>query len=160
MSTYKVVMAADFSGFRLKQAVKAQLIATGHDVTDLGPLQESDRLPYFEAAAAVAAAIQGGSHDRGILICGTGAGVSLIANKYKGIHCVACESIYTAKRISWINNANVLAMGERVVSYDMGSEMALAFLSGEWCDGFDDARRANNQRGFALLGNIEAKHFK
>jgi len=153
----KVAIGSDFSGFRLKEAVKARLCEAGYEVLDLGQQKEEDHLLYYEAASNVARAVQAGKAPRGIVFCGTGGGVSLIANKFRGIYCIACESIFTAEKIALINNANVLAMGERVVSQDIGGEMALRFLEGEWCDGFAEERRRNNERGFAVLQQIEAE---
>jgi ribose 5-phosphate isomerase B len=117
-------------------------------------------VPYYEAASSLAKALQSGVYERGIAICGTGAGASLIINKFKGIYCVACESVFTAQRISLINNANVLAMGEKVVSQEMACEMAREWLNGVWCEGFDEQRRKNNERGFQVLQEIESRHFK
>ena len=84
----------------------------------------------------------------------------MIVNKFRGVYCVACESVFTAEKISHINNANVLAMGARVVSWDMGGEMAEKFLAGKWCEGFAEQRRQNNEKGFAVLQSIEAANFK
>ncbi|HEY8465142.1 MAG TPA: RpiB/LacA/LacB family sugar-phosphate isomerase [Bacillota bacterium] len=156
----KVIIASDFSGFRLKQAVKNHLIKIGYEVDDVGQQTEAEQVPYYEAASNLARAMQSGKYTRGIVICGTGAGVSLIVNKFKGIYCVACESVYTAEKISLINNANVLAMGEKVVSLDMGAEMAEKFLSGIWCKDFTAERKENNRKGFARLQEIEAENFK
>lgn len=156
----KVVIASDFSGFRLKEAVKAHIISLGYDVADVGAQTEDDNMLYFDASACLAKEIQEKKADRGIVICGTGAGVSMIANKFKGVYAVACESIFTAEKISLINNANVLAMGERVVSYSMGAEMAEKWLEGKWCEGFAEERRHNNERGFARLQEIENQGFK
>ncbi len=155
----KVAIASDFSGFNLKEAVRKFLITEGYAVEDVGQTSTTERVLYFEAAAGLAKALQSGSADRGIAICGTGAGVSLIANKFRGIYCVACESVFTAQRTSLINNANVLAMGEKVVSHDMACEMAKAWLNGVWCEGFDEQRRLNNERGFAALQEIERQNF-
>jgi ribose 5-phosphate isomerase B len=153
----KVVIASDFSGFRLKESVKAHVISLGYDVADVGAQKESDTTLYYEAAGAAAQMIQSGEADRGIVICGTGAGVSMIANKYRGVYAVACESVYTAEKTSLINNANVLAMGEKVVSYAMGAEMAEKWLAGKWCEGFETQRRLNNERGYAKLKELEDK---
>ena len=156
----KVVIASDFSGFRLKEAVKNYLISKRYDVTDVGQLKEEEHVLYFNSAAALAKAIQSGQYDRGIVICGTGAGVSMIVNKFKGVYCVACESVFTAEKTSLINNANVLAMGERVVSYSMGQDMAEKWLEGIWCQGFAEERKKKNEAGFAALQQIENKNFK
>ena len=151
----KVVIASDFSGFRLKEAVKAHVLSLGYDLVDVGAQTEEDSTLYYEAASRAAELIQKGEAERGIVICGTGAGVSMIANKFRGVYAVACESVYTAEKTSLINNANVLAMGEKVVSYAMGSEMAEKWLAGRWCEGFEDQRRLNNERGFAKLQELE-----
>ena len=156
----KIVIASDFSGFNLKQAIKKFLIDNQYDVDDVGQLDPENKMLYFDAASKLAIAMQSGKYARGIVICGTGAGVSLIVNKFRGIYCVACESVFTAERTSLINNANVLAMGEKIVSYDMGWEMAKAWLDGKWCEGFEEQRRKNNERGFAVLQEIEQKNFK
>ena len=151
----KVAIASDFSGLQLKEEVKRFLIEKGYAPTDLGQQTADEQLLYFEAAANLAKAIQKGEYDRGILFCGTGAGISLIANKHRGVYCVACESLFTAEKISLINNANVLAMGEKVVSYAMACEMAQAFLDAKWCDGFEEQRRKNNENGYRMLKQIE-----
>jgi ribose 5-phosphate isomerase B len=155
----KVVIASDFSGFNLKEVVRNYLLSAEYAVQDVGQRTAAEHVFYFEAAASLAKALQSGMADRGIAICGTGAGVSLIANKFKGVYCVACESVFTAQRTSLINNANVLAMGEKIVSHDMACEMAREWLSGIWCDGFDEQRRKNNERGFAVLQDIERENF-
>jgi ribose 5-phosphate isomerase B len=84
----------------------------------------------------------------------------LVINKFRGVYCVACESVFTAQKTSLINNANVLAMGEKVVSQAMACEMAEEWLRGAWCDGFEEQRRKNNERGFAALQEIERENFK
>lgn len=84
----------------------------------------------------------------------------MIANKFRGVYAVACESVYTAEKTSLINNANVLAMGEKVVSFSMGAEMAERWLEGRWCQGFEEQRRRNNERGFGKLQEIESENFK
>jgi ribose 5-phosphate isomerase B len=84
----------------------------------------------------------------------------MIVNKFKGIYCVACESVFTAQKTALINNSNVLAMGEKVVSYDMGCEMVKEWLSAQWCEGFEEQRRKNNERGFEVLQGLEQKNFK
>ena len=155
MSEKRVVIGSDFSGFRLKEAVRLSLLAQGWEVEDVGQQKEEEQVLYFAAAAAVARKVQSRCYAKGIVICGTGAGVSLVASKFKGVYCVACESVYTAEKTSLINNANVLAMGEKVVSFAMGAEMAEKWLAGNWCEGFEPQRKANNEKGFAFLQQIE-----
>ena len=142
----KVAIACEASSFQLKEQVKKHILDLGYEVVDAGQQSEEENVLYYEAAANLAKKIQSGECERGIVFCGTGAGASLIANKFKGVYCVACESIFTAEKISLINNANVLAMGSRVVSFDMACEMAERFLAGRWCEGFAEQRRKNNER--------------
>ena len=156
----KIVIASDFSGFNLKQAVKKYLLDNKHELADVGQVDSENKVLYFDAAISLATAMQTGEYARGIVICGTGAGVSLIVNKFKGIYCVACESVFTAQKTALINNSNVLAMGEKVVSYDMGCEMVKEWLSAQWCEGFEEQRRKNNERGFEVLLGLEQKNFK
>lgn len=156
----KVAIACESSSYLLKEAVKKRIVALGYDVLDVGQLNEEDQVLYYEAAQNLARVIQDGTCERGIVICGTGGGVSMIVNKFRGVYCVACESVFTAEKISLINNANVLAMGARVVSWDMGGEMAEKFLAGKWCEGFAQQRRLNNEKGFSVLQAIEAANYK
>lgn len=156
----KVAIACEASSFLLKEAVKTRIEALGYTVLDVGQQREDENVLYFEAAQNLAKVIQSGECEKGIVICGTGAGVSMIVNKFRGVYCVACESVFTAEKISLINNANVLAMGARVVSWDMGGEMAEKFLAGSWCEGFAEQRRINNEKGYEILQNIEAESFK
>lgn len=156
----KVAIACESSSFPLKEAVKKRLIDDGYDILDVGQQTADENVLYFEAAENLAKVIQSGECERGIVICGTGAGVSMIVNKFRGVYCVACESVFTAEKISLINNANVLAMGGRVVSFDMGCEMAENFLAGKWCEGFAEQRRLNNERGYKKLQEFEEKFYK
>ena len=151
----KVAIACEASSFQLKEQVKKHILDLGYEVVDAGQQSEEENVLYYEAAANLAKKIQSGECERGIVFCGTGAGASLIANKFKGVYCVACESIFTAEKISLINNANVLAMGSRVVSFDMACEMAERFLAGRGCEGFAEQRRKNNERGYEVLRQIE-----
>ena len=119
----KVVISCETSSFLLKEAVKRRLEAAGYQVLDVGAQSADQQVAYYDAARRLAQVIQRGECARGIAMCGTGGGISMIINKFKGCYCVACESVFTAEKISLINNANVLAMGARVVSWDMGGEI-------------------------------------
>lgn len=152
----KVGIACESSSVDLKEAIKKHLTIFGYELIDVGQQEGGEPVLYYEAASNLAKLVQDGKCQRGIVICGTGAGVSMIANKFQGVYCVACESVFTAEKISLINNANVLAMGARVVSHDMGCEMAEKFLEGKWCEGFSEQRRKNNEAGYHVLQKIES----
>ena len=107
-------------------------------MTDVSP---DAPLLYQDAAKLVAKGVQSKEYDRGIAICGTGMGVSIIANKFRGVYAALCESVYTARRSKVINNTNVLCMGGFVIGPVMGWEMAKAWLEAEHLQGIDSAEK-------------------
>ena len=135
----RVAIASDRSGFPLKDAV-AEYLATRDDVeiVDFGLGSADENEPYDGQAPKVAHAIQKGDADLGILICGTGQGMGIVANKHKGIYAVVADSEFAARRGRIINNANVLTMGGWVTPPFMGVEIARAFLDSEFTVGMDD----------------------
>lgn len=156
----KLVIAADFSAYILKDAVKAHLIEEGHEIVDVGHMANGDKVVYPQAVSALVQKIRSGECERGILFCGTGAGVSIAANKFKGIYCVPCESVFTASKSPVINNANVLAMGYNVVGPENGCRIADMWLSQSFCNGFAPERAVFIQGLFAQLQQIEEENFK
>ncbi|MFW6285414.1 MAG: RpiB/LacA/LacB family sugar-phosphate isomerase, partial [Bacillota bacterium] len=111
----KLMIGSDAAGYDLKEVVKANLIDLGYNVDDIGMTDKNDPKAYFEVAEKGAKLVQKGDYDKGILICGTGMGMSITANKHEGVHAAACESVYTAEKARAINNANVLTMGGWVI---------------------------------------------
>ncbi len=153
----KIAIGSDKSGFVLKEAVKAYLEEAGIAYDDLGTTDVGDVHPYYQVASEVAPRLQDGSYEKAILICGTGAGMSIVANKFRGVFAVACENIYSAKMCRAINNANVLCMGGWIVGPEMGVEMVKTFLNTAWCEGLEDWRAANMHKFSAKLAEIEEK---
>ena len=151
----KIAIGSDKSGFSAKEAIKAYLTEIGADFEDLGTVTEENVHPYYEVASTVAPKVQSGEFDRAILICGTGAGMCIVANKYKGVHAVACEGVYSAKMARAINGANVLCMGGWIVGPEMAIEMTKAFLSTEWLQDLEDWRQTNLKRFNACVEAIE-----
>ena len=152
----KIAIASDASGFRLKEAVKQTLRDAGYDVTDVGQQQEADTLTFFEAGTLLGKAMQSGAYARGLIMCGSRAGVCLVTGKFRGVHAVCCESEYTARHLARITNANVMAMGEKVVTPAVAGEMALAFVKSTWCDGMPPEVAGRCQAGYARIQEIEA----
>lgn len=151
----KIAIGSDKSGFAAKEAIKAYLTGIDADFEDLGTVTEDNVHPYCEVASTVAPKVQSGEFDRAILICGTGAGMCIVANKYKGVHAVACEGVYSARMARAINGANVLCMGGWIVGPEMAIEMVKAFLNTEWLEGLEDWRQANLKRFNACVESIE-----
>lgn len=137
----------DHIGFELKNAVIEVLEEYGLEYKDFGCFT-SDRAEYPVFAQKVAKAVVAGECDRGILLCGTGVGISIAANKVKGIRAVVCSEPYSAKLAKEHNNANILAMGARVI----GSEMAKMILRA-WLDAKFEGGRHQNR--VDLISKIE-----
>ena len=95
----KIAIGSDKSGFAAKEAVKAWLAGQGAEFDDLGTVDLNEVHPYYQVASEVAPLVQNGTYDRAVLICGTGAGMCVVANKFKGVHAVACEGVYSAKMV-------------------------------------------------------------
>ena len=93
----KIIIGSDKSGFQLKEAVKAHLVEAGYEVTDAGSQSEENAMFYYEAAENVAPRVGSGEFEKGILICGTGMGMSIVANKHKGVYAAVCENTYAAE---------------------------------------------------------------
>ncbi|MCR5073223.1 MAG: RpiB/LacA/LacB family sugar-phosphate isomerase [Clostridiales bacterium] len=155
----KIAIGSDKSGFAVKEAVKAYLTEAGISFDDLGTTDLNDVHPYYRVASDVAPKVQDGTYEKAVLICGTGAGMSVVANKFKGVHAVACEGIYSAKMARAINNANVLCMGGWIVGPEMGIEMVKTFLNTAWCQDLEDWRAENMHKFAAQVAAIEDKNY-
>lgn len=136
----KIVVGADHGGFRLKGELVAQLQKAGHEVEDLGAnTAESSDYPDF--AHAVATRVAAGNPARGLLVCGSGVGMSIAANRHKGVRAVVCSDIYTAKMSRLHNDANVLCLGERVVGSGVAWDILETWLAHDPEPGERHARR-------------------
>lgn len=145
----KIAIGSDKSGFTVKEALKAYLTEAGIEFEDLGTTDLNDVHPYYRVASEVAPKVQAGEFDKAVLICGTGAGMCVVSNKFKGVHAVACEGIYSAKMARAINNANILCMGGWIVGPELAIEMVKTFLATDWCQDLEDWR-AENMHKFAV----------
>ena len=155
----KLAIGSDKSGYNAKEAIKAWLMEEGRELgiefDDLGTTDPDKAMPSVDVANLVAPLVQNGTYDRAVLICGTGAGMNIVANKYKGVHAVACEGLYSARMARAINGANVLCMGGWIVGPEMAVAMVRAFLTTEWLEGLEDWRQANLKRFNAKVEDIE-----
>lgn len=155
----KIVIGADPLGFELKEKVKKHLEEAGHEVLDVGTVDPSDPVLYIEVADKVAKVIQNRDAERGIVMCGTGMGVSIIANKHKGVYCACVESQWTAKESRIINNANVIAFGGRLLGEGVANDMVDTFINTEWLEGCNETRRNNLSRLFGKVVTFEEQAF-
>lgn len=143
----RVAIGADHAGYALKEAIKSQLLANGAAVSDAGTDGESS-VDYPDYAAAVARTVARGDADFGILVCATGVGMSIAANKVPGVRAALCAEPFTAQRCRAHNDANVICIGAAVVGAGMASEIVSAFLTTP----FDGGRHA---RRVAKIAGIE-----
>ena len=151
----RIAIGSDKSGFPVKEAVKAWLKENGYEADDLGTVDLNAVHPYYQVASEVAPLVQNGTYEKAILICGTGAGMCVVSNKFKGVHAVACEGVYSAKMARAINNANILCMGGWIVGPEMAVEMVKAFLNTAWCQDLEDWRAVNMHKFAAKVAEIE-----
>ncbi len=138
----KVCIASDHAGFLLKENVCRYLKEEGYNVTDLGTDSE-ESVDYTFFAKKAADAVSGGQFDRGIIICGTGIGVSIVANKTKGIRAALCTDQYMAKMCREHNNANVVCMGARVIGFGVARDIATEFLNHDFEEGGRHQKRVD-----------------
>ena len=127
----KVAIAADHGGFELKDSMVEYIKSLGNEVMDLGT-NSADSVDYPDYAKKVCEEIQQGNSDLGILICGTGIGMSLAANKFEGIRAACVSDVYSAKMSRNHNNANVLCIGARVIGDEVAKLIIKTFLENEF----------------------------
>ena len=137
----RVVAASDHAGLQLRAGAVEAARAKGFEVEDLGP-HAADSVDYPDYAAAVAKAVAGGQARLGILVCGTGIGMSMAANKVPGIRAAVCRSEFEARMARAHNDANVLCLGERVTGLGLGAAIVEAFLATPF-EGGRHARRVD-----------------
>ena len=131
----KIAIDCDDAAVTLKAVIVDHLKAQGADITDLDYSASREDPYYPEIGYNLALKIQDGSFDRGILICGTGLGMSMIANKVQGVYAGLCHDCFSAERLSKSNDANVLTMGERVVGPELAKKIVDAWLASEFAGG-------------------------
>lgn len=147
-----IAIGADHGGFALKEKLMQALSEEGYTFTDYG-CYEPARCDYPDIAEAVANAIAAGKHELGILVCGSGIGMSMAANKVPGIRAAACQDHFAARYCRLHNDANILCLGERITGPGAALEMAQLFLSTQPEGGRHTER-------IAKITAIEEKHSK
>jgi ribose 5-phosphate isomerase B len=127
----KVAVAADHAGFELKNHVRDLLQKLGHEVTDLGA-HNSEPSDYPDFAASLAKAVVAGSIERGVLICGSGVGASIAANKLRGARAAICHDTYSAHQGVEHDDMNILVLGSRVIGQALAEDLVKAFLGAKF----------------------------
>jgi ribose 5-phosphate isomerase B len=146
----RIAIGSDHAGYALKETIKAQLAGSGVEVDDLGTTSEAS-VDYPDYAAAVARRVASGSSDRGILICGTGIGMAISANKVRGIRAASVESLEAARLSRAHNDANILTLGARITPADLALGIVQTFLATP----FDGGR---HQRRIDKITALDDRH--
>ncbi len=148
----KIAIGCDHGGIVLKPAIKKVLENNGIDIVDMG-CEDIKSVDYPDYALKVAEAVSKGEVDRGIILCGTGIGISIAANKVKGVRAAVCHDLFTAQMCAQHNDANVIAMGGRVINEELAGQMVQV-----WLDTPFEGGRHNGR--VAKISEIESKYFK
>ena len=149
----KIIIASDHGGFQYKNSLLEIIREQGYDVTDLGTFNEKPT-DYPDHAMAVANAILQKEAEKGIIICGSGVGVSVAANKFKGIRAGVCHDTYSAHQCVEHDNVNTLCLGQRVIGFELAREIVFTFLNAK----FSHAER--HQKRLEKINAIENRNMK
>ncbi|MFA9424571.1 MAG: ribose 5-phosphate isomerase B [Sedimentibacter sp.] len=137
----KIVIACDHGGLELKEAVKEHLIKKGYEVNDIG-VNDSTSVDYPDYGRRAGEIVSRNEADKGIVVCGTGIGISIAANKVDGIRCALCTNEYMARMSRMHNDANMLALGNRVIGQGVGLDIVDVWLA----TSFEGGRHENRVR--------------
>jgi RpiB/LacA/LacB family sugar-phosphate isomerase len=153
----KIAVASDHAGFEMKEDIKNYLSELGHDVEDCGTYSGEKSADYPDFGIRAAGMVAAGKADRGILVCGTGIGMSITANKVKGVYAALCSDEFTARLSRQHNAANTLVLGGRVIGAELARAIVKAWLSSEPEDGRHLVRRQKiaDYESRAESGDIE-----
>lgn len=136
----KIAVACDHGALEYKKLIKEIVLEMGHEVEDFGSYGV-ESVDYPDFAGPAAKSVADGKNDRGIVICGTGIGVSITANKVQGIRCALCHDPVSAKLTREHNNSNVLAMGQRIIGVEVMKEIVRVFINTEFSNDERHQRR-------------------
>ena len=134
-----ISIGCDHGGFQLKNVIAEYLSSQGYEFEDVGTFDENS-IDYPDIAKLVCEDVQSGKAQFGILVCGTGLGMNMCANKYKGIRAAQCSDTFSAKMTRQHNNANVLTLGGRVIGPELAKEVVREFLTNDFLGGRHEVR--------------------
>jgi ribose 5-phosphate isomerase B len=130
----KIAIGCDEAAYELKEVLRTFIVDLGHEVKDFGTFDAAPVL-YPDIGHDVATAVAAGDYDRAVLLCGTGIGMAITANKTKGIRAAQCHDTYSAERAQMSNDAQIVTMGARVIGSELAKSIVRAFLSSEYQGG-------------------------
>lgn len=137
----KIALGTDHGGFALKETVAATIRSLGHELVDLGAMYPEPEDDYPVFAARVARAIQDGTADRGVLLCGSGVGASIAASKVSGVRAALCHDTFSARQGVEDDDMNVLCLGARIIGPSLASELVTTFVAARFSNADRHRRR-------------------
>lgn len=137
----KISLGCDEAGFDMKEIIKSQLLELGHEVVDNGTY-DKEKVLYPDIAVKTCEKIMDGSCDRGVLICGTGIGMAMTANKLPGIRAAVCHDIFSTERSILSNDGNVMCMGARIIAPQLAVMLVKTWLNLTFVDGYSSEKVA------------------
>lgn len=156
----KIAIASDLSGFGLKTELVKHLEARGDiELIDFGIESAETPQPYFIQAPKVAAALQRGEAEKGILICGTGQGMAIVANKHKGVYACVVDDLFSGERAKIVNNANVITLGGWITAPFLGCQIVDAWLAVGFAEKME-FKREFLSNAFEQVKRLEAENFR
>ena len=155
----KIALGADGYGFDLKQEIKNYLLEQGLEITDIGIDDSEAQTPYYQTAATVAQQVAEQRVERGILFCGTGMGMAIIANKHPGIYAAVCENTEAARLSRAINNSNILTLGGLLTTPQVARGIVDTWLSTEFTQGWEPAIQEWLHHSMGDIAQLEARQF-
>ena len=156
----KIIIGSTRAGLTLKKDLIAHLESKGYQVDDVGMKESGEFVPYHKAAAAVARGVSEKKYDKGVIICGTGAGSVIVAGKFKGVYPVHVMNTFMAQQAKAINNCNVLVFGEWLSPAKHACLMLDAWLAAEFTEGNTDDWKLFLKNCVKEIGELENEHFK
>lgn len=154
-----IAIASDLSGYSLKKELTEYLKEQGYTILDYGIEDEEHPQPYFIQAPKVAQAIQEKRAEKGILICGTGQGMAIVANKHKGVYACVVDDVFSAERAKIVNNANVITLGGWITAPFVGKQIVDAYLSVSFTEKMEFKKDFLTNAYNQVLA-LEEEHFK
>lgn len=147
----RITLGSDHAGFELKKILSQHLEQNGHQITDIGA-NSADPVDYPDYAEKLALSLLQGDSERGILICGSGVGASVAANKIPGIRAGLCHDVYSAHQGVEHDNVNVLVLGARIIGPELAKDLSLAFLNARYTN------EERHRRRLAKIVDIEKRY--
>ena len=154
-----IAMGCDFCGYAQKIYLKERLQSLGYTIKDLGCGPNDESLPFFLPAKSVAECILQGEASKGILICATGMGIGIVANKFQGIYAAICDTVYAAQMSRKHDNANVLALGAQITAPEMSFAIVEGWLNTEFTSGFSEHEKVQQKKYIDALIAFENELF-